>query len=155
AVHIRCADFRKLEAGEDFRQVGSVRTPLEYFVSTIQEVRRCCGTDVPVTVFTDGRPGEIQSVLDLPSVRIAERNRPIFDLLQMSRARLIIVSASTTFRYSPRFLSHSSVVLHRDYIHASHRPEWINERYSEGAAMGPFEKWPEVLIRNVRDFRYD
>jgi hypothetical protein len=60
AVHIRCADFRKLEAGEDFIQVGSVRTPLEYFVSTIQAVRRCSETDVPVTVFTDGRPREIQ-----------------------------------------------------------------------------------------------
>ena len=93
-----------------------------------------------------GAPEKFQSVLDLPSVRIAERNRPIFDLLQMSRAQLIIVSASSTFGYWAGFLSDSPVILHPDHIHASHRPAWINERYFEGAAMGPFEKWPEVLI---------
>jgi hypothetical protein len=151
AVHIRCGDFRKLQAGEDFRSVGSVRTPLEYFISTIQEVRRCAGTDLPVTVFTDGQPAEIQPIVDLPSVRVAARNKPIFDLLLMSRAQLIIVSAASTFGYWAGFLSDSPVLLHPDHIHASHRPGWINERYFEGAAAGPFEKWPDLLVRNVRD----
>jgi hypothetical protein len=153
AVHIRCGDFHKLRAGEDFSCAGGARTPLEYFVSTIQEIRRCCGTDVPVTVFTDGRPAEMQSVLDLPSVRLAEGNKPIFDLLLMSRAHLIIVSASSTFGYWAGFLSDSPVLLHPDHIHASHRPGWINERYFEGAAVGPFETWPDLLVRNVGELR--
>jgi hypothetical protein len=151
AVHIRCGDFRKLQAGEDFRQVGGARTPLEYFISTIQEIRRCCGTDLPVTVFTDGRLAEVQTVLDLPAVQIAVRNTPIFDLLLISRAQLIVVSASSTFGYWAGFLSDSPVLLHPDHIHASLRPEWLNARCFEGCAAGPFEKWPGLLVRNIKD----
>ena len=37
AVHIRRGDFRELQPGEDFRKVGGARTPLEYFISTIEQ----------------------------------------------------------------------------------------------------------------------
>jgi hypothetical protein len=153
AVHIRCGDFRMLREGEEFKSVGNTRTPLEYFVSTIQEARRCCGSVLPVTVFTDGRPSDIQAVLDLPAVRIAPWDKPIVDLLSMSRAGLIIVSASSTFSYWAGFLSDGPVLLHPDHIHAPHRPSSVNSVSFEGPAVGSFETWPELLVSNLRSLR--
>jgi hypothetical protein len=153
AVHIRCGDFRRLRSGEDFRKVGGTRTPLDYFVTLIREIRRCQGSIVPVTVFTDGHPSEIEAVLALPAVQMAARDKPIVDLLLMSRAQLIITSASSTFGYWAGFLADCPVLLHPDHIHASLRPQSINDRFFEGPAVGPFEGWPDLLIRNVKQVR--
>jgi len=153
AVHIRRGDFRNLQLGEEFARVGSTRTPLEYFIELIHEIRRCCGFDVPVTVFTDGYASEIADVLALPCVRLAERNRPIVDLLLMSRAQLLIVSASSTFGYWSGFLSGGPIILHPEHIHASLRPQSINDEYFEGAAVGSCDAWPSLLIRNIQNLR--
>ena len=151
AVHIRRGDFRELQPGEDFRKVGGARTPLEYFISTIEQIRACHGTDLPVTVFSDGFASEIQSVLTLPAVRIATPSTPIADLLVMSRAGLIVTSAGSTFGYWAGFLADAPVILHPDHLHAPHRPKWINERYYEGPAVGPCETWPDLLAGNIKD----
>lgn len=151
AVHIRLGDFRELKPGEEFRKVGSTRTPLDYFISTIEQIRVCHGADLPVTVFTDGYPSEIRSVLNLPAVLLATQSTPIVDLLLMSRAGLIVTSAGSTFGYWAGFLADAPVILHPDHIHAPHRPKWINERYFEGPAVGPCETWPDLLVRNIRD----
>jgi hypothetical protein len=151
AVHIRRGDFRELRPGEDFRKVGSTRTPLEYFVSTIEQIRVCHGSDLPVTVFTDGYPSEIGPVLALPAVRLATPSTPIFDLLLMSRASLIVTSAGSTFGYWAGFLADAPVLLHPEHIHAPHRPKYINKRYFEGPAVGRCETWPNLLVANIND----
>jgi hypothetical protein len=51
SVHVRMGDFRKLAEGEDFAQVGLVRTPLNYFSGVIEKLRtlfgrRCTGNDL-------------------------------------------------------------------------------------------------------------
>jgi hypothetical protein len=153
AVHIRRGDFRNLAPHEDFARVGSVRTPLEYFTHVIMQVRRCCRFEAPVTVFTDGEPFEIQEVLDLPNVELASRNKPIVDMLLMSRAQLIVASASSTFSLWSGFLADSPIILHPDHIHAPLRPRSVNDRYYEGAAVGPCLNWPDLLIGNVRQLR--
>ena len=153
AVHIRCGDFRPLRAGEEFGRVGgSIRTPLTHFITIIQEIRRCCGRDIPVTVFSDGHSSELHSVLGLPEVRLARTNKAIVDLLLISRAQLIVTSASSTFGYWAGFLADSPVILHPDHVHAPHRPVLINSKYFEGRALGPFESWPDLLIANIKEF---
>jgi hypothetical protein len=153
AVHIRCGDFRRLDKGEDFRNVGGVRTPLEYFVNRINEIRGCYGSCLPVTVFTDGRYEDVVDVLALPGVQLAERDMPIVDLLLMSRAQILVVSASSTFSYWAGFLGDCAVLLHPDHVHAPHRPPWINEVYYEGPAEGPHKVWPDLLVQNIRAVR--
>lgn len=153
AVHIRRGDFRELQPQEDFKTVGGTRTPLDYFISTIEQIRVCHGIELPVTVFTDGYASEIQPVLALPLVRMATSTTPIIDLLLMSRAQLIVTSAGSTFGYWAGFLADAPVILHPDHIHAPHRPRWINERYFEGPAAGSFETWPDLLARNIKDLR--
>ena len=153
AVHVRCGDFRRLGEHENFKHVGLTRTPLSYFVTLINEIRRCLGNDVPVTVFTDGFHSEIGEVLSLPAVTVAPQNEAIVDLLLMSRAQLIITSAGSTFSYWAGFLADSPVLLHPEHIHASHRPQFINNLYYEGAATGEFENWPHLLIRNIKEIK--
>lgn len=149
AVHIRCGEFRKLAAHEDFALVGSARTPLEYFIGIVSEVRECCGYKAPVTVFTDGHPSEVEAVLRLPNVVLAARNRPIVDMLLMSRAQLIVASASSTFGMWAGFLADSPLLLHPDHIHAALRPKSINDKYYEGAAIGSYRNWPDLLVKNI------
>jgi hypothetical protein len=150
AVHIRCGDFRQLQVGEDFNKVGGTRTPLEYFVAIIQEVRHCHGSTLPVMVFTDGHFSEIAAVLRLPAVQAAPRNSPITDLLLMSKAQLIITSASSTFGYWAGFLADSPLLLHPGHIHAPIRPESVNNSFFEGAALGSSSEWPDLLVRNIK-----
>src|SRR5262249_50024039 len=103
------------------------------------------------TVFTDGDPSEIKSVLGLPEVRIAPPDKPIVHLLLMSRAQLIVTSASSTFGYWAGFLADAPVILHPDHIHAPHRPTCINQKYFEGAAVGSFDAWPDLLAQNIKN----
>ena len=39
AIHVRMSDFRKLKSGEDFNKVGSVRTPMTWYISVLQIIR--------------------------------------------------------------------------------------------------------------------
>jgi hypothetical protein len=72
-VHVRLADFRLLEPGEDFSRVGGVRTPSEYFLRTIQGIRSIHGAELPVTVVTDGTREQLRELLSLPGVELGPR----------------------------------------------------------------------------------
>lgn len=132
AVHIRMGDFRKLKAGEDFNKVGSVRTPVNYFIDMINTIRAVAGKCLSVHVFTDGHPEELQELFALPGIHLVEGNNDITDLLLMSKSKVIITSAGSTFSYWAGYLSDAVVVMHPGHIHASVRPASINEKWYEG-----------------------
>lgn len=147
-VHIRMGDFRKLRAGEDFRKVGAVRTPEDYFVSLIQRVRELSGRELPVSVFTDGYRHEFQRLFDMENVSMVEGNADIVDLLLLSRSKLIITSAGSTFSYWSAFLANSPVIMHPDHLHASVRPIEVNRHWYEGPLdpAGP----DKLLAENIQ-----
>lgn len=149
-VHIRRGDFRALQSGENFSKVGLVRTPLEYFRELIMGIRQIHGTDLPVTVFSDGYDEELQEILSLPGVGRATREADIVDLLLLARSRLLIASAGSTFSYWAGFLTDAPVLLHPDHIHMPLRPSEVNKRYFEGGVRGPAETWPELLKQNIQ-----
>ena len=132
ALHIRMGDFRKLKAGEDFNKVGSVRTPVNYFIDMINTIRTVAGKCLSVHVFTDGHPEELQELFALPGIHLVEGNNDITDLLLMSKSKVIITSAGSTFSYWAGYLSDAVVVMHPGHIHASVRPASINEKWYEG-----------------------
>ena len=71
ALHVRCGDFRKLQQGENFAMVGAVRTPVDYFIELVVELRKCAGWCVPITVFSDGTASELEPLLSLEATRLA------------------------------------------------------------------------------------
>jgi len=146
-VHIRMGDFRKLKQGEDFSQVGATRTPEDYFIDCINKIRSINGSTLPVSIFTDGYRHELKELLALKDVDIVEGNRDIVDLLLLSRSKIIITSAGSTFSYWSGFLSDGPVIMHPDHIYAPLRPETVNKRFYEGPLGG--DNQPELLVKNI------
>ena len=117
-VDVRRVDFRELVEGEEFADVGSVRTPLEYFVTVISNVRACAGWVIPVAVFSDGSDNELASVLALENVHRVPPMTDVGHLAFMARAEVIVASAGSTFSMWAGFLSEAALILHPDHIHA-------------------------------------
>jgi hypothetical protein len=131
-VHIRMGDFRKLQAGEDFGKSGAVRTPEIYFIEMIKAIREINGSNLPVSVFTDGYRSELKDLLSLDNITMIEGNRDIVDMLLLSRSKIIITSAGSTFSYWSAFLADVPVVRHSEHLHQPIRPLSVNAEFYEG-----------------------
>jgi hypothetical protein len=153
AVHVRMGDFLKLKAGQRFDQVGNTRTPLEYFRNLIGNIHRIHGSALPVEILSDGKKQELGELLDLPNVSLAPKRSAIIDILTMSRSRILICSAGSTFSYWAGFLGDCALLLHPDHIHAPIRPEEVNRNFYEGPLGGPPESWPRLFLDNLRSIR--
>lgn len=128
-LHVRLGDFRKLKIGEDFKTVGAVRTPEYYFVDIIRKLRALHRVELSVTIFTDGYKEDMPELFSLPNVIIPKPNTDIGDLLHLSKSKIIVTSAGSTFSYWAGFLSESPIILHPDYIH---QPIRIDKHLFEG-----------------------
>ena len=146
-VHIRMGDFRKMKEDENFRETGGVRTPQQYFLEMITRIREMRGEDIPVTIFTDGKPEEIREILELPAVSLAPENPDIVDLLLLSKSKVVVTSASSTFGYWSGFLADAPLIMHPDHIHASLRSPEFNREYFEGPLLDPI---PPLLVKNIQ-----
>jgi hypothetical protein len=144
-VHIRMGDFRKLSHGEDFSKSGSVRTPEQYFIDIIQSIRAINGKSLPVSVFTDGYAHEFNELLKINNVALVEGNKDIVDLILLSRSKIIITSAGSTFSYWAGFLSDSPIIMHPDHIHHS-----IRLSHESGYYEGPFDSENISLIDYIK-----
>ena len=151
AVHLRRGDFRELGAGEDFAKVGLVRTSETYFFELIENVRNCAGTDLPVMVFSDGTDEECRPLTEICGVQRAPILSDVGDMILMSRAKVLITSAGSTFGMWSAFLSSAAVIVHPDHYHAPMRPSSVNERHFEGPAVGHWRTWSKLLIDNIKD----
>lgn len=145
-VHIRMGDFRKLKEGEDFARVGAVRTPEQYFIDIICGIRSIAGYSVPVTIFTDGFKHELQGLFSLPNVVLEEGNPDIVDLILLSKSKVVVTSAGSTFSCWAGFLSDGALIMHPDHIHRSVRPENMQAQLYEGV----FDPSNDVLVENIK-----
>lgn len=130
-VHARLGDFRPLMPGEDFAQVGAVRTPQSYFTGVIESLRSVKGAAAPVTIFSDGRRNELSELLSLPATDLAPPSDDIVDMLFLSRSEVIVTSAGSSFSYWAGFLSDAPIIMHPDHVHRPLRAQ------SEGLYEGP------------------
>ncbi len=152
AVHVRMGDFRELTPGEDFAQVGQVRTPLTYFSELIDGVRELANAALPVTVFSDGPDDDLRELLAKPNVNRARLDNPdIVDILLMARAKLLMCSAGSTFSYWSGFLADAPLLRHPDHLHASVRPASANRLYFEGGVRDSPRNWPDLLKQNIEN----
>ncbi|KAB2850826.1 MAG: hypothetical protein F9K44_03655 [Hyphomicrobiaceae bacterium] len=144
ALHIRRGDFRPLAGNEDFKRVGGVRTPDEYFLEVVEGLRSAGGRDLPISIFSDGSDAELGHLLELPNVTRPKRLNDVSDLLLLSRARVIVTSAGSTFGEWAAFLSDGIVLRHPDHIHAPIRPGAVRSIAYEGAPPGSTGEWKEA-----------
>lgn len=132
-VHIRMGDFKVPDEGIAFGTVGHTRSPEEYFIEMILAIRKMHGSCLPVSVFTDGRKEELKKLFQLQNIHIVEGNNDLTDLLLLSKSKIIITSAGSTFSYWAAFLSEAIVIVHPTYTKLKIRSKKASTVLYEGA----------------------
>jgi hypothetical protein len=144
-IHVRMGDFMKPGREEELGQRGSLRTPLQYFIRTIQEIRNLKNEVLPVTIFSDGSREELAVLLKLPEVSLSNGKNDLVDLILLSKSKIIVTSAGSTFSYWAGFISDAIVIMHPTYTGIKIRPGNMRDSLYEGA----FDKKSEQMIKAI------
>ena len=99
-IHIRRGDFK----------LGNPITPLSFFIKGINLIRTNTGKNLSVTIFTDADKSELEEILQLSNVSLAEKKPDILDILLLSKSKIIFLSRSSSFSYWAAFLSEAMVI---------------------------------------------
>lgn len=151
SVHVRMSDFRPLRDGEDFARVGAVRTPVGYFTQLIGELRSLAGSELPVTIFSDGHEEELHELLRLNRAQLAAKNPAIVDILSMARSKIIILSAGSTFGMWGAFMSDAAIIHHPQHYHAPVRSSRTESFPFEGPLPQNLLASPIALADHLRN----
>jgi hypothetical protein len=108
-IHVRRGDFAPATSPEDFQRRGALRTPIDWFVQTLRQVRDAAGP-VPAFVVSDGPPADVAELLAEPAVELSRSGSAIADLLQLATARFVIGSGGSSFSAWAAFLAQAPVV---------------------------------------------
>jgi hypothetical protein len=154
-LHLRMGDFKIVQAGEDFSTLGSMRTPVSWFIRVISCIRNQVGSDVPVTIFSDGHDYEIEELLRLPAVYRAPSNHALSDLLTLSKSRVLITSSGSTFSGWASYLGQCPTIWHPAHFHAGVFPESLKEIVFEGGFDPTSMAIPNLLLRNIQAIFHD
>lgn len=149
-VHIRMGDFRALQLGEDFAKLGSVRTPMIWYVDVLQSVRKTAGYEVPITLFSDGNADELEDLLKLPNVLLAPPASALSDMLTLSRSKLLVTSAGSTFSGWASYLGQCPTIWHPAHFHSGVFCEEVSQRTFEGGFDPISMAMPDLLTQNIQ-----
>lgn len=110
ACHIRRGDF--IAPSDPRYSLGGkyCQTPIQFFLDSVVAIRQQAGEDLPVTLFSNGHPDELQDLLALPRVSLAAPNSDIVDLVRMSRSDYLITSAWSSYSYLAGYLSETTIL---------------------------------------------
>jgi hypothetical protein len=111
SVHVRLGDFKLLDSNADFRKVGSTRSPIDYYLNQMQAILSK-DSNATFTIFSDGYAHELTDLLNFPNTHLFSSVNDIVDLYQMSKSRIIITSAGSTYSYWAAFMSDGEVIQH-------------------------------------------
>ena len=106
ALNIRRGkDFRDPRDPLEFQTTGGLRTPLDWFVQTLQRVRNLMGEEIGAYVISDGDEVDLKPVLSLRNTVHIKCTTALADLLLISQARFLIASGGSSFSAWGAFLS--------------------------------------------------
>lgn len=110
-LHIRRGDFNR----------GSTITPISFFIEVVTALRKEAGKELPVTIFTDAEPSEIEDITKLNGIMLAETKADILDILLLAASEFAVLSIGSTFSYWAGFLSEGRVIKHYNEWHVPFR----------------------------------
>ncbi len=148
-IHLRMSDFKKLKPGDDFAKVGATRTPINWYIRVLNNIRKVAGYNIPVTIFSDGYDEELQELLILPEIKRAEKDSAIADIIKLSKSKLIIGSVGSTFSGWSAYLAQCPTIWHPDHFHATVFPEDVRKNIFEGGFDPDIMEIPELLKINI------
>lgn len=95
SVHVRCGDFATANAESLRRGVDNMRLPIEWYVEVVDRLRARYDPPPAICVFSDGRDDELEPLLEIPGAKRLDFGSSIADMLALSKARVLVASAST------------------------------------------------------------
>jgi hypothetical protein len=93
-LHVRLGDFARLPAGPVMHTRDNVSTPVEWFATTLEAVRRRF-SDIDVYIASDGSDEELSPLLSQPGVARTSATNALGEMLWLAGAKGIIGSRST------------------------------------------------------------
>lgn len=154
-IHVRAGDFRKLQPKEDFSQLGAVRTPIDWYISVLKKIRAVVGYNVPATIFSDGYDYELSDLLALPGVSRAAHASALSDMLTLSKSKLLITSAGSTFSGWASYLGRCSTVWHPAHFHSGVFSSETSSTTFEGGFDPEIMQMPYLLECNITSKFHD
>ena len=105
-INIRCGnDFKPAPEENDFERVGWLqKTPIRWFVDTLEFIRKHCGYPVKAVVVSDGTESQLSEILAVENVHFLRPGTAISDLLVLSKSKVLLASGSSTFSAWASFL---------------------------------------------------
>ncbi|MFN0293148.1 hypothetical protein [Pedobacter helvus] len=101
----RGKDFKDAQSAKDFTTKGAIRTPLNWFINTLKQIREVAGKDIPALIISDGNATDLKEILSLPNIALANTSSALADLLLLSKAKIILGSGGSSFTAWGSFLS--------------------------------------------------
>jgi len=96
-IHIRRGDFIEAKSESDFYYKGGIKTPLSWFMDSLDVIRETIGYKVGAFVVSDGNEDELKDLLSLENVTLISTRAAISDLLIMTKAQTFIASGGSSF----------------------------------------------------------
>jgi hypothetical protein len=138
AMHVRRGDMgmNLVSAGQEMRGPDENEVQSEYyFLSVLRKIRQIAGRDLPATVFTDAREGELKDLPAEQNVHMAGSRSAIADIWCMSQASILITSSASSFSAWASYLGAMPTIWQRTRVGLvlADRPDFAIESDPHGA----------------------
>ncbi len=100
----RGKDFIDARTKSDFITKGGVRTPLTWFAKTLKMVRDVLGKVEDAFIISDGTANDLLPVLSLPNTHHLKSPAAITDLINLTRANILLGSGGSSYSAWGSFL---------------------------------------------------
>ena len=142
-IHVRMGDF--VESGTDPAN-PHVRAPRSWYVKSLREIRKAAGYPVRAILVSDGKENELEELLAEKNISLVRTGSAIGDLLLLSKSKVLIASAGSSFSAWAAFLGQMPSI-----AHPSQSFEWFNLINQNGNYVGGFDPLEpdEMFLRQV------
>ena len=146
-IHVRRGDFAEPKSERILRTTGLLRTPLSWFIKSLEIIRDTCGYLVRAYVVSDGTDKELESLLALQNVKRVSSGSSIGDMLILSKAKVLIASASSSFSVWASFLGQMPTV-----SYPGEHLSWFRLNNRKGYYVGELEPTspPPLFIKQLK-----
>jgi hypothetical protein len=105
-------DFRTAQSTQDYYTKGAIKTPLDWYIASLQQVRRYIGQPVKAIVVSDGTPAALSPLLELENVSFWRPGCAISDLLTLGKAKVLLAAGGSSFSAWAAFLGQMPTISH-------------------------------------------
>lgn len=137
-IHVRLGDFQRAGSASQVSGADNMALPLDWYINTLQAVRKHLGKNYPVQVFSDGTEQELAPLLALEGVQRREYGSAIADMLALSCGRLLIASGSTFSMWASYLHQVPTVWFPGKWLQRLHQSQGTEWEWTPGDPMPPW-----------------